>query len=132
MAPTRTATKSLATGTPVRQQLPELKKKSADSVEEQPTPAGSVEDQPFGSDEPVAEPVAEAEADEPVAEPVAEADVADAGAIVPVLTDGLIAVKTEHDDADGRRNAKKGEGMNPLDVSRMLTMLKKRTKSKDR
>ena len=59
------------------------------------------------------------------AEPASEA-------IVPVLTDGLIAVKTEHDDEDGRRNAKKGEGMNPLDVSRMLPMLKKRTKSKDR
>ena len=55
-----------------------------------------------------------------------------AGAIVPVLTDGLIAVKTEHDDEDGRRRPKKGEGMNPLDVSKMLTMLKKRTKSKDR
>ena len=54
-----------------------------------------------------------------------------AGAIVPVLTDGLVAVKTEQDD-DDRRISKKGEGMNPLDVSRMLTMLKKRTKSKDR
>ena len=70
------------------------------------------------------------------AEPAPQTDGDDmkenAGAIVPVLTDGLIAVKTEHDDEDGRRNAKKGEGMNPLDVSRMLSMLKKRTKSKDR
>ena len=59
------------------------------------------------------------------AEPASEA-------IVPVLTDGLLAVKTEQDDNDSRRISKKGEGMNPLDVSRMLPMLKKRTKSKDR
>ena len=47
-------------------------------------------------------------------------------------TDGLLVVKIEQDDVGSRRNAKKGEGMNPLDVSRMLGMLKKRTKAKDR
>ena len=47
-------------------------------------------------------------------------------------TDGLVAVKIEQDDGGSRRNAKKGEGMNPLDVSKMLGMLKKRTKAKDR
>ena len=46
--------------------------------------------------------------------------------------DGLVPVKIEQGDGDSRRNAKKGEGMNPLDVSRMLGMLKKRTKAKDR
>ena len=68
------------------------------------------------------------------AEPASQADGDDmkgnAGAIVPVLTDGLIDVKTEHDDEDGKRRSKKGAGMNPLDVSKMLTMLKKRTKPK--
>ena len=70
------------------------------------------------------------------AEPASQADGDDmrenAGAIVAVLTDGLIDVKTEHDDEDGKRDAKKGEGMNPLDVSSMLSMMKKRTTSKDR
>ena len=37
----------------------------------------------------------------------------------------------EEDGQNGRGNARKGEGMNPLEVSRMLGMLKKR-KSKDR
>ena len=35
---------------------------------------------------------------------------------------------TEHEPISGARRAAKGEGMNPLEVSRMLTMLKKRRK----
>ena len=49
----------------------------------------------------------------------------------------LVECKKEETDAkeedcpNGRGNARKGEGMNPLEVSRMLSMLKKR-RSKDR
>ena len=35
---------------------------------------------------------------------------------------------TEHEPSSSARRAAKGEGMNPLEVSRMLTMLKKRRK----
>ena len=53
-----------------------------------------------------------------------------------IVASALVAVKEEEVDPStqehkGRRNAKKGEGMNPLEVSRMLGMLKKR-KLKDR
>ena len=45
----------------------------------------------------------------------------------------LVPCKEEADDDDdtSARRANKGNGMNPLEVSRMLTMLKKRTKRKD-
>ena len=53
-----------------------------------------------------------------------------------IVASALVPVKEEEADPPtqehkGRRNAKKGEGMNPLEVSRMLGMLKKR-KLKDR
>lgn len=41
-------------------------------------------------------------------------------------TDAIVAYNSAADNS--RRNAQKGQGMNPLEVSRMLTMLKKRMK----
>ena len=72
--------------------------------------------------------------DVPAEEPTVEVPV---DSIVPYVavkieeTEPVIEETMAEENAAGRHNATKGNGMNPLEVSRMLTMLNKRRK-KDR
>ena len=134
MAPKRVAVESPVGESAKRRKVPDSKKKPADNGV-----LSGAEEEPTGESLPAFDdPDADADGDD------GKKDAGDSAtdAIVPVkqeqqdtpgvLAGAIVAVKPEPVDEEPRRIAKKGEGMNPLDVSRMLSMLKKRTKSKDR
>ena len=74
--------------------------------------------------------IADGPTEEPTESQQAEFTEEPVSSLVPFLDVKLEETEAEEKSA-GRLNATKGSGMNPLEVSRMLTMLKKR-KKKDR